>query len=280
MVRNCGNSSGKYFCQFDVFTEDNGINQILKFTCEMFRSVVTNYSTRRVLDEIAFILAGISFHLVHLADFDRIHFNRLNEQFKPIIEFCRLFLEHSTVEFHAGKLETFAFVFDMNKLFEEFIYEFIHRNKTKIQVNGQNIIDVVAQKTIGKIFGEFSLKTDITIHYIEPTSKSTQSLLIDTKYKSLFEKKTHQGVTTTDIHQMFTYSQSQVRKYPDIILIYPKTHFNAKVLDKDLIHKMSDGSSIRLLIRTIQLDEIFDINKKKIKITELISEFKERIFVF
>jgi 5-methylcytosine-specific restriction endonuclease McrBC regulatory subunit McrC len=71
----------------------------------------------------------------------------------------------------------------MNLLFEEFIAEFIKKNKENIDLNINNINSQVSNKYLFKN-NKFNLKPDIIINYF-----NNEILIIDTKYKKLDKLK-------------------------------------------------------------------------------------------
>lgn len=62
---------------------------------------------------------------VNPADFERVRFNRLNEEYEPLINLAKLFIENMSLELQGSRFRTFSLLFDMNILFEEFVGEFL-----------------------------------------------------------------------------------------------------------------------------------------------------------
>ncbi len=78
------------------------------------------------------MLDDISFKKITINDFDHVHLTRLNNEFEPVLNLCKLFISQSSVELSVDKIDTFSFIFDMNALFEKFIGEFIKREFSDI----------------------------------------------------------------------------------------------------------------------------------------------------
>jgi len=78
------------------------------------------------------VLDYISFKKITINDFDHVHLTRLNNEFEPVLNLCKLFISQSSVELSVDKIDTFSFIFDMNALFEKFIGEFIKREFSDI----------------------------------------------------------------------------------------------------------------------------------------------------
>ncbi len=266
----------KYYCKYDEFTENNMMNQIFKFVTTTLLQI-TNYSVNKhLLEDILSYLSEVDYKHIKIKDFDKIHITRLNKSYEPIINLCRLFIQNSSIEFSSSKIESFIFLFDMNILFEEFIFRFIKKYKSKIKINiCENIELVKEQHFIGKLFNKFHMKVDILLR-----GEGDNCLLIDTKYKILNDDKTHQGVSSSDMYQMFAYSTSQKDIYEDIILLYPANKkIKESIEEITMNHDISGGKKIRVHIRTIELSKIYDAHNKKIKEPLIIEELNKSLNV-
>jgi 5-methylcytosine-specific restriction enzyme subunit McrC len=73
----------------------------------------------------------------------------------------------------------------MNLLFEEFIVEFMKKNKEEINSNIINIQSQIKNKYVFEN-NKFNLKPDIIVNY-----NDNDKLIIDTKYKKLKKDKTN-----------------------------------------------------------------------------------------
>jgi len=264
-------SKHKFFCEFDEFTENNLLNQILKYTIELLRGVSVQNNNQKLLTHLSFIFSDVSLNRINSSHFKKLHFDRLNEPYKPIVDLCQLFIENSSVELRPGHFKTFTFVFDMNKLFEEFIFEFIRRNKDKIS---SDILNVGHE--CGYMFDvpeKFQLKPDIVLNM-----KNGKKIIIDAKYKMLDEEKIHGGISQSDMYQMFTYGSRRFGA-DELILLYPKSieisennrgFYRVNKLDK------RDECKFRVHIRQIPIEIDLKLESGK---KELINELSRIIAV-
>jgi len=264
----------KYFCRYEEFTENHMMNQIFKYCADLLIKVSTSNQNKKMLEDILIYLCDVEYVVVNSSDFNKIHFTRLNREYEPLVNLCRLFLENLSVKFSVSKLETFVFMFDMNRLFEEFVFRFIKHQKSRIFVDGtHNIVYIKDQVRLGKLFDEFGLRGDILIQ-----DNSGRKILLDTKYKSLTETKSHYGLSISDFYQMFVYSVSQQQKYKEIVLLYPLPENETLSLDRDLfLHNMGEEEPIKIYIRTIRLTKIFDKEKQRISERDMISELNKAL---
>ncbi|MFH1127298.1 MAG: hypothetical protein V1718_04280 [archaeon] len=154
-----------------------------------------------------------------------VHFTRLNERFKTAYQLADLFLESSIFHFSVGRQDVTAFVFDMNRLFEEYVAAFLIKHKHEIfgdQAEQMTVIsqavgryDYFLKQTIPGNRDVFRLKPDILIR------RSGQlACIADTKYKMLEPRKRDLGLQEEDSYQMLAYSI--VLECDRIILLYPQ----------------------------------------------------------
>lgn len=165
------------------------------------------------MDEVALLPA------VTPRDADRSTLTRLNARYEPLLNLARLFLDHSTLQLSSGDVNSFAFVFDMNRLFEGFLAGFIRRELAdvwrgrgwtmKTQSAGIELLRDRADRP------HVLLRPDIRFE----AAGGNTVLLIDTKYKRLDPVGSRYGMSEGDAYQMFAYA----RRYqcPRVVLLYP-----------------------------------------------------------
>jgi 5-methylcytosine-specific restriction enzyme subunit McrC len=275
-IRNNYIDNTKYYCRYDEFTENNLMNQIFKYSTELFFRATSSKYNKKLLEDILIYLCDVDYKKIDLSDFEKIKFTRLNQNYKPILNLCKLIFENMNIQFSAAnKLETFVFMFDMNRLFEEFIYEFIKRNRRKITVNNNEIKYIKDQKNLGKLFNEFNMRIDIFMEISDGTK-----ILLDTKYKLLDEEMVHHGLSQLDMYQMFAYSTSQNEKYKNIVLLYPDCdRFSNNLNKKILSHNIDEDTKINIFVRFIDLTKIFDETKMKLDEKQIIEELNQVLSV-
>jgi len=185
-----------------------------------------------LLQQLAFMLDDVSFTRIGLSDFKRVHLTRLNEEYAPILNLCKLFISQSSVELSADEMATFSFIFDMNVLFEEFIGEFIKRefqgeySSIRLQPADKFLVD---EKIVGHVRqgSVFRMRPDIILQ--KGGGDSAGRLILDTKYKRLGGLDNKEGVSQSDLYQMHAYS----KKYdcPSVVMLYPQTSKESKRFD-------------------------------------------------
>lgn len=215
-----GMLTGRYACRYELFTPDHLLNQALKFCNGLLLGQASTPSTRTILGENAARLAEVSDRSVGPGDLAKIRLDRLDREYEPLLEMCRLLLANYAPGLRSGRVEQLAFVFDMNALFEEFVAAFLRRHKDRIELgDGQRLDKVESQRGLGRLFGEFNMKVDLVL-----TNTAGQRFLVDTKYKVLDPSRQHDGLSQSDFYQMYAYGNAGRRRYDRVVLLYPATY--------------------------------------------------------
>ncbi len=208
---------------YDEFTADNALNRVFRFVVERLWSLTRDAGNRQVLGELRLWMEDVTLMpSITVEDARTMPMTRLNQRFAPLLNLACLFLDRSTLQLAVGNTHTFAFVFDMNALFEAFISGFILRCRDRILSSPLDTSTVLPQArgatlSLARWQGHdlFRLKPDIAFRL----GKDRYPLLIDTKYKSLDPNKPTLGVSEGDLYQMHAYAHRY--RCPRVLLLYP-----------------------------------------------------------
>ena len=196
----------KLYCIYNEFSENNLINQILKYTIELLKNATKNSKNKKLLNDLSFIFEDVEYKPITNKDFDKITFNRMNERFKPYIKMAELFIKNSSINLTTKDLEMFSLIFNMDLLFEEFIGNILRKYKAEIFENDVNVYlqhknYLMREITDKNNKGFFALKPDIVVKENDKTI-----LIIDTKYKQLInDRSKNYNLHQSDIYQIFAY---------------------------------------------------------------------------
>lgn len=230
-------TKNKIYCEFDEFSSDNNLNQFFLYAIKTLQKYVKN---KKLLKQCELVLDEVEYSQMDINRVD-IYFNRLNKRFENIFEFAMLLLKNSIPLFKKDK-KSFAFLFDMNVLFEKFIGKIVKDSFENVDIPKAN-----------KKFGDLSLRPDIIV--------KDKNLIIDCKYKIIDDKK----INRSDKYQMYVYGNN----YKDIdktMLLYPK---HLEEINKNYILGEND-KKVELFVSSIDLD--FNGNYE-----EYIKKMKERM---
>jgi 5-methylcytosine-specific restriction enzyme subunit McrC len=236
--------SGQFPCRYELYTPDHRMNQVLKRCARLLCQDAHAPRVRSRLQACLDALEGVSDRPVTASDLDRIHLNRLNQEYESILRLCRLLLKDSTLGIRSGATDQLALVFNMNRLFESAIETLLRRFQGRLQIGGRPIERVDRQVHVGSLFGEFAMQVDLVV-----TDDHGHRTLIDTKYKALGPEQSHGGLSQSDFYQMHAYATAGDRPYDRVVLLYPSAH---------PIQRRFSSSGVELLVRTVDLKAFYD----------------------
>ena len=183
---------------FDEFTEDIEKNRLLKAAIErlghtFIRSRVARQEVRRLRP---------SFSAVGLGSYQRgalpeVRYTRLDEHYRPAVELARLILENSSLELQGGKVTGAAFLIDMNKVFERFLYVALGESLGLPDRQWRHEEGLTLDEQ-----GHIGMKPDFSWWPSVGTGDGSMPLFVgDAKYK----KPEGEGFEHADIYQMLAY---------------------------------------------------------------------------
>lgn len=203
------------YCQFDEFTPDNLLNQTLKFVSHALQKLTSVSQTRQKLLKINAVYDEVTLRSVAYTETQKIILNRNQTIFKEPLELAQMFLQNSTISLHNHTFTNLAILFDMNKLFEEFV-------ATALEKAFPGQVQTQKSRTIIDSIGGYAN----TSYSIRPDILFQNDTIIDTKYKIL--DLPNNKPSEADIYQMLAYSKFYGVK--NIILCYPTYQKNYHLL--------------------------------------------------
>lgn len=191
--------------QRNDYTEDVLENQILRHTLSLLsRQHYREESLRPRLRRAHSAFATVQPVSVTPGDCDRVHYTRLNERYRSRVNLARLLLQHLSLEGQAGDQRFFAFLFDMNQIFELFVARYLKESFAADPTLDIEIQPEIWLDTSKKERGRPDL---ILLH------RQQRVLVMDTKYKVFAGSPARE-----DINQMVTYCHTMM--VPRSLLIY------------------------------------------------------------
>lgn len=212
----------KIYCEYDEFSSNNELNQFFLYVVKYLQKFVKD---KKLLKQCELIFDEVEYKSVDINKLN-IHFDRLNIRFKTSFEVAILLLKQSIPLFNQDK-KSFAFLFDMNVLFEKFIARIVKEEFDDVEV-----------PTKSKKFGELYLKPDIIV--------KSKNLIIDCKYKIL-EKSSI--ASRDDRYQMYVYANN-FKNINSTMLLYPR---HLESIDKTIILG-ENKKQVELKMKSIDLN--------------------------
>jgi 5-methylcytosine-specific restriction enzyme subunit McrC len=190
-----------FYCEHNTYDKDHLIHQILLKGLLVLDSLVSAILKDKV-NRLLSYFEEIQRVNINKSHFDKIVNNRKNTHYQKAISIAKMIILNYSPNLNSGSNNMIALLFDMNKLWEEYIYRILVKNVSEeYKVSYQNSEDFWEYKTI---------RPDIVI-----TTKN-QTYIIDTKWKIV----ENNNPSDNDLKQMFTYNLHW--KAEKSLLLYPR----------------------------------------------------------
>lgn len=201
---NCTNQAN-FYCEYDEFSENNLLNQLFLFVSTCLYNISNNSYNKKTLKFIINYYSDISFVRFDKFKVRKIKLTRNQELFKKSFNLAKMFVEQTSVDLSKNKFENITLVWDMNKLFEEFIFELIKRKIPEFEAIAQKPKRLLKKENVTRR----DTKVDILVQHPQ--------VIIDTKYKKF---TCFDDIKNADIFQVSTYCL--LHNYKRAILLYPQ----------------------------------------------------------
>ncbi|MBL7789860.1 MAG: hypothetical protein JNL75_08555 [Chitinophagales bacterium] len=190
-----------FYCEHNTYDKDHLIHQILLKGLLVLDCLVSANLKDKVNRLLSYFVE-IQRVNINKSHFDKIVNNRKNTHYQKALSIAKMIILNYSPNLNNGSNNMIALLFDMNKLWEEFIYRILLKNTSEeYEVSYQNSEDFWEYKTI---------RPDIVI------KAKNQTYIIDTKWKIV----DNNNPSDNDLKQMFTYNLHWEAEKS--ILLYPK----------------------------------------------------------
>lgn len=196
----------RFYVSYTTYDRNHLCNLILYKTLMMIPDVTGNTFIANRAQTLRFEFPELNDVIVTDALFNSIHFDRKSEVYKEAIKIAKLILLNYMPDRLNRRNSVLALMFDMNRLWEEYVYVILRRKLEDYEVSAQRSKRFWENKTI---------RPDIVIS--SKDNNGTPLLVIDTKWKCPTDNKP----TDADLKQMFVYHfywqvNNTVLLYPDV----------------------------------------------------------------
>jgi 5-methylcytosine-specific restriction enzyme subunit McrC len=244
-------SPQKLACRFDELSHDIALNQIMKAAVRRLMSISRSAENQRRITELLLAFDGVRDVPVRALAWDQVVLDRTNIAWAQLLNLAKLLLGNRFQSTSAGEAEGFSLLFEMNKLFEEFVGRVLKRALvgTQYHVNLQGPLDyALADIETGR--RKFATKPDIVI-----SDANGPALIIDTKWKRLKGAidDPKQGVGQSDVYQMMAYSQ--VYRCPRVMLLYPHHSPLGEAAGQLSVHEIVGATGNHICVATLSLKD-------------------------
>lgn len=232
----------RFFVQYEEFISNRVENRLIKTTLKFLYNKSKLNKNQQRIREFLFVFDEIEISHNIKTDFSKIKLNRQMKDYEQVLLWCKTFLFENSFSPYKGNDIAFALLFDMNLLFESFVYSYLKKSSNFQDIKSQDRTHHLAYENG---IGRFRLKPDIVIN--------GGKIIADTKWKILSQDKAYNGVLQDDMYQLYAYG-TKYENCEKMYLIYP--------FDELLIK----NSYNYFKNKELKLDILFfDVDKKEFK---------------
>lgn len=226
----------KMVCEFDEFTENIYLNQIIKATgMLLIRSKEINKHYKSKLRKLFLFFNNVDLLEINRIDFNKVVINRNNKNYELIINLCYLIIDGLIIDDKGRRIK---FRKNLNHdhmyyLYEKFVLNYFKRHHKYLNPQSTQI------KWSASSDNEMSLQmlpnmyTDIVLH------GNTQILIMDTKYyrNSLSKRYNENKFHSANLYQLYAYVSTLQLNSDRVVsgmLLYAKTD-HEETIDENLV---------------------------------------------
>ncbi len=259
IIKNSTNKT-KFYCQYDEFSENNLLNQLFYYVSHLLCLLTSVNDSKKKLKFILNFFHDIHLKTIKYSEIKNLKLTKQQELFAKPFNLAKMFLADASIDMNQNKVDSFALLWDMNKLFEEFIFEFIKKYKHEINQRLSNITaqkhnrllkHIESQESVGNTY------VDIFLEY----ENVDKAIILDTKYKNHNGSIKH--FNNTDIFQVLAYES--LHNTNKAILLYITTEESNKKIHfykfNDIEDKYVITATIYLGSKNFQTDLSKQLNK-------------------
>lgn len=202
-----------FYTKHQAYDRENEFNQILFKALKLIPSISSSPFLKDKVSTLILSFPDLKDIQVNEELFARLNYNRKNNHYREAIEIAAMLLLNFRPDISSGKNHVLAILFDMNSLWEEYVYRQLFKGKHKdwnLKVQNSKSFWRLSNSVRNK-----SIRPDIVIE--NKISKCTA--IIDTKWKL----PDNNIPSDDDLKQMFVYNEYWNGK--NAILLYPKSEY-------------------------------------------------------
>lgn len=193
----------RFYCEHQVYDRDHLLHHILYQGLLVLKTFV-NDSLKDKLNRLLFEFQDFECVNIQKKHFDKIIFDRKNNHYQKAVDIAKIIILNYSPSLNHGSENLLTLLFDMNALWEEYIYRVLHKHKLdEMEVSFQNS---------DKFWENKRIRPDIVV------KTNDQTFVIDTKWKIVEAN----NPSDDDLKQMFVYNLHWNAE--KTMLLYPKTN--------------------------------------------------------
>ena len=209
----------RFYCAFDEFEVNRPLNRLIKRALEVVLRKSQDARNIQHCRELLYCFGQVPPSTDVDLDFRSARQDRLVQHYRPAMPTCKLILDGLNPMTQAGKNRTLSMLFDMNVVFQNYVVVKLTEQFPDWRVSAQmkrfHLVSSFQNRPC------FQLIPDAEIRH---RSRGT-TLIADCKWKLIDPKTSDQGISQSDMYQLFAYCKKCMpsQDVRCVILIYPRT---------------------------------------------------------
>lgn len=192
-----------FYCEYQVYDKNHLLHQILYKGLLVLKTFIKD-SLKDKLNRLLFEFQDFENINIRKNHFNKIIIDRKNHDYQKAIDIAKIIILNYSPSLNYGNDNLLTLLFDMNALWEEYIFRILQKHKTdEIEVSFQNS---------DKFWENKRIRPDIVL------KTKNETFVIDTKWKIIEAN----NPSDDDLKQMFVYNLHW--KAEKTLLLYPKTN--------------------------------------------------------
>lgn len=184
----------RFYVRHTTYDSQHIIHQLLYKTLQLLKRVNQNTLLQSKIEALLLHFPSMPDLNVTEATFSKVSFNRSNAHYQTALNIACLLLLNYHPDFSQGQNHVLALMFDMNKLWEKFVYISLKKHQPE-----QWTVEPQQSKDFWKADKAATrLRPDIVI---KPKDSQQKGIVIDTKWKNIGDY----NPSPEDLRQLYTY---------------------------------------------------------------------------
>lgn len=197
----------RFYVRHTSYDVEHKLNFILYKTIKLLKQINTNTTLHSRIGELFLHFPEMPDVNITEATFDKLVFSRKTQSYKKAIDIAKLLLLQYHPDVSKGRNNVLALMFDMNKLWEQFVYISLRKNKESNTTITSQTSKFFWKPEIGY---RSKIRPDIVVN-----KDKDDCVVLDTKWKNL----NGCNPSPDDLRQMYVYHEYyNARK---VALVYP-----------------------------------------------------------
>lgn len=190
----------RFFTEHTRYDRNNAFNQILRVALDVLARVASNPHLVATARLLAMSFQDVATIAVTERTFSRLAHTRNTEKYRRALQLARLIILNYSPDVRSGREDVLAILFDMNTLFERFVFTQLKQAEGKRPSRGISFSSQVSRRFWSADGMRASIRPDIVAQIASELRQ--ERVLLDTKWKLPGDGRPGDA----DLHQMHVYN--------------------------------------------------------------------------